>query len=243
MTADYAIWLAIAVLALVSLAPLALSLRRSAAARSRQEAAVELHRAQLTELDRDLAEGRILPVEHANAVLEVQRRLLTAAGSSENAPRSGTASPVLIALIVLPIGALALYLTGGSPDLPAEPLADRIAAAKARDQRDAILIDDLRRKLSEMDPHSDQARRGYELLGNAEASRGRLKEAADAWQIALAVRFDPTLAAEAGEAITEVNGQVTDEAAALFRRALDESPADAPWRPMAEKRLGETKKP
>ena len=81
------------------------------------------------------------------------------------------------------------------------------------------------------------------LLGNAEASRGRLKAAADAWQTALAVHFDPTLAAEAGEAITEVNGQVTDDAAALFRRALAESPPDAPWRPMALKRLAEKKPP
>ena len=237
------IWLAIAVLAAVALAPLGLSLRRAAIARSRQEAAIDLHRAQLTELDRDLLEGRILPTEHANAVLEVQRRLLAAAGSSETAPRSGTASPVLIALLVLPLGGLALYLAGGSPGLPAEPLADRIAAAKARDARDAALISELRRRLEAIDPHSEQARQGYVLLGNAEASRGRLKEAADAWQTALVVRFDPTLAAEAGEAITEVNGHVTDEAAALFRRALQESPADAPWRPMAEKRLTEARKP
>jgi hypothetical protein len=30
---------------------------------------------------------------------------------------------------------------------------------------------------------------------------------------------------------------VTDESAALFRRALAEAPPDAPWRPMAEKRI------
>ena len=48
-----------------------------------------LHRAQLAELDRDLAEGRIAAAEHANAVLEVQRRLLTAA---RRAPKRGRAS-------------------------------------------------------------------------------------------------------------------------------------------------------
>ena len=37
------------------------------------------------------------------------------------------------------------------------------------------------------------------------------------------------------------DGRVTDEAAGLFRRALAESPADAPWRPMAQKRLSELK--
>ena len=79
------------------------------------------------------------------------------------------------------------------------------------------------------------------LLGNAEVSRGRLSAAADAWRTALATRFDPTLAAEAAEAISETEGRVTDEAAGLFRRALAEAPADAPWRPMAQKRLSEAK--
>ena len=99
----------------------------------------------------------------------------------------------------------------------------------------------LRAKLASLDPHSEQARQGYVLLGNAEVSRGRLSEEADAWRTALATRFDATLAAETGEAISEAQGRVTDEAANLFRRALAESPADAPWRPMAQKRLAEIK--
>jgi cytochrome c-type biogenesis protein CcmH len=235
------IWLAIAMLAAVALAPLAWSLRRAAVARSRRDAAIELHRAQLSELDRDLADGRIAESEHASAVLEVQRRLLAAAGSAEGVSRRSTSSPVLLAMLIVPIGALVLYLIGGSPQLPAEPLADRIAAAREREQHEAALIAQLRQKLTELDPRSEQARQGYVLLGNAEASRGRLGEAANAWRTALSVRFDPTLAAEAAEAISEVQGHVTNEAATLFRRALAESPPDAPWRPMAEKRLSEAK--
>jgi cytochrome c-type biogenesis protein CcmH len=236
------IWLSIALLAAIALAPLVLSLRRGATARSRKEAAVDLHRAQLAELDRDLADGRIAAPEHANAVLEVQRRLLTVADSSDPAPRASSRSAVLIALVILPLGGLALYLAGGWPSMPAAPLAERIAAAKARAAREAALIDQLRARLAELDPHSEQARQGYVLLGNAEASRGRLQAAADAWRTAIATRFDPTIAAEAGEALTEVSGHVTPEAAALFRRALAEAPADAAWRPMAEKRLSELPK-
>jgi cytochrome c-type biogenesis protein CcmH len=235
------IWLAIALLAAIALAPLALSLRRTAAARGRREAAVALHRAQLVELDRDLVEGRIAAAEHANAVLEVQRRLLTAAGRAETAPRSSSRGPVLFALVLVPLGGLVLYLLGGSPELPAVPLADRIAAAREREAHEAALIGQLRERLSQIDPHREQARQGYILLGNAEASRGRLQEAADAWRTALATRFDPTIAAEAAEALTEAHGQVDDEAASLFRRAIAESPADAPWRPMAQKRLSEMK--
>jgi cytochrome c-type biogenesis protein CcmH len=235
------IWLAVAVLAGVSLAPLALSLRRAAVTRSRREAAIALHRAQLVELDRDLADGRIAASEQASAALEVQRRLLAAAGSGEPDTQANATSTVWFALVLLPIGALALYLVGGSPEMPAQPLADRIAAARLREAREATLITELRKRLDAIDPHSEQARQGYVLLGNAEASRGRLQDAADAWRTALTVRFDATLAAEAAEAISEVNGEVTVEAAALFRRALTEAPPDAPWRPMAEKRLSEAK--
>jgi cytochrome c-type biogenesis protein CcmH len=235
------IWLAIVVLAVVSLAPLALSLRQAAVTRSRREAAITLHRAQLAELDRDLADGRIAASEQASASLEVQRRLLAAAGGSEPDTRANATSTVWFALVLVPIGALALYLVGGSPEMPAQPLADRIAAARVREAHEAELIAELRRRLTEIDPHSEQSRQGYVLLGNAEAGRGRLQDAADAWRIALTVRFDATLAAETAEAITEMNGRVTAEAAALFRRALTEAPPDAPWRPMAEKRLSEAK--
>jgi cytochrome c-type biogenesis protein CcmH len=235
------IWLGIVLLAAIALTPLALSLRRSAAARGRREAAIALHRGQLAELDRDLAEGRIAAPEHGSAVLEVQRRLLAAAGSTDATSRASSSGPVLIALALVPIGALALYLAGGSPGLPSVPLAERIAAERAREAQAASLIAQLRRRLNELDPHSEQARQGYVLLGNAEATRGRLQEAADAWRVALSARFDPTIAAEAAEALTEAHGRVTDEAAVLFRRALDESPPDAPWRPMAQKRLSEAK--
>jgi cytochrome c-type biogenesis protein CcmH len=235
------IWLAIAALAAIALAPLAVSLRRDAVARGRQEAALALHRAQLVELDRDLADGRIAAAEHANAVLEVQRRLLGEAASAEPRAQASSRSPVLIALLLVPLGGFALYVVGGYPGLPAVPLADRVAAAQQRAEQEAALIAQLRQRLAGLDPHSDKARQGYILLGNAEASRGRLTEAADAWRTALAARFDPTVAAEAAEAISEAQGRVTDEAASLFRRALAESQADAPWRPMAQRRLSEVK--
>lgn len=234
------IWLAVAILTLacVALAPLAVTLRRTAVARGQRDAAIALHRAQLVELDRDLADGRIGGPEHANAVLEVQRRLLADAGRADPVPVAAGRSPLWGALVLVPVGALLLYLVGGSPELPAAPLAARIAAAEARARQEMQLIDELRRALPTLDPRSAKAREGYILLGNAEARLGNMPEAAAAWQKALENRFDPTLAAETAEAMTEANGHVTPEAAALFRRALAEAPANAPWRPMAERRLG-----
>src|SRR5436190_1780547 len=82
--------------------------------RGARELAVELHRTQLQELDRDLAEGRLLPAEHKTAVLEVQRRLLAAAEAGEPAPQPGKAWPVLATAVLVPAAALFLYLASGS---------------------------------------------------------------------------------------------------------------------------------
>jgi cytochrome c-type biogenesis protein CcmH len=233
------IWVALLLFAAVVIAPLAMVLRRSATARGRRDAAIDLHRAQLAELDRDLAEQRIRPSEHATAVLEVQRRLLAEAAASAPPATAGARLPVALAVVAVPAVALALYLTSGSPNLPAQPLAPRLAAESARHQQEAALIDELRAKLAAMDPHSEAARQGFVLLGNVEQGRADWTAAADAWQQALAVRFDPLLAAEAAEATARAEGRVGPEAAALFRRSLDASPPDAPWRPYVEKRLAE----
>ncbi len=224
------ILLPLVLLAVVALVPLALSLRRQSAVAGRQAPALALHRAQLQELDRDLAEGRIQSAEHATATLEVQRRLLAAAAAPDVAPARASRLPLLLALLVIPLGAAGLYLIGGHPELPAEPLASRMPTDS--------LIQQLRDRIAQLDQGSDQARQGYVLLGNIEDQLGHLPEAASAWRRAVAIRFDPNLAAQAAEAQTMVdNNKVSPASAALFRRALAEAPANAPWRTLAEGRL------
>lgn len=237
------IWLALALLSLVALTPLVVGLRRSSSGQGRREAALSLHRAQLVELDRERDEGRIGAPEHAAAVLEVQRRLLAASEEAEAGPAASSRAPVLMAVLLVPMAALSLYFIKGIPDMPAMPLAGRIAASKAAPPtgtaEEADMIAQLRAKIAQLDQGSDQAREGYVLLGSVEGQRGDMAATADAWRKALAIRFDPTLAVEAAEAITESSGHPTDESIGLFRRALAEAPDDAPWRPMAIKRLVE----
>ena len=76
-------------------------------------------------------------------------------------------------------------------------------------------------------------------MGQAEAQRGSWQEAADAWNNALAIRSDPTVAVEAAEAATRAQGRVSAALLAQFRRAVDGSPPDAPWRMLAEQRIAE----
>lgn len=235
-------WFACAILALLALLPLACSLAGGTVARGRRDAALALHRAQLIELDGDLADARIGIPEHAAARLEVQRRLLAAGAEPDGTARITPRGPVLAVLALVPVAAFALYVTGGSPSLPGAPLAERIAVQKRRAAEEDALIAQLRARLAAMPQQSEQARAGYVLLGNAEVSRGRLHQAVAAWQVALAARFDATLAAETAEAMSEAAGHVPPDAAALFRRALAAAPADATWRGLAEQRLAQAAK-
>ena len=234
------IWLAILLLTTAALAPLAwVLLRGRPVRRGRQEAALALHRAQLGELDRDLAEGQIAAAEYAAATVEVQRRLLAAAERPDTPLASAARRPLVVALALVPAFAFALYLLGGSPGLPSEPLAARIARAKVELEQENASLAALRAHLATLDPHSEQARRGFMLLGNVEAGRRNFAAAAAAWDKALAAGFDPTLAAEAAEAAADAEGRVTATTALLFRKALQAAPANAPWRPIAERRLSE----
>ena len=230
------IWLAIGLLAVATLAPLIAVLDRRATARGARELALALHQAQLTEVDRDLAEGRILPTEHATARLELQRRLLAVADSGEAGVRAGSRWPVVAVCLVVPAVAVGLYSIGGSPDLPSVTPGS-VEAQAQRSVEDAALIEQLRERLATMDPSTPEARQGYILLGNVEESRGNDAGAVAAWRTALSSKFDPVLAVRTAQASERVEGGLSSSSEALLRRALAAAPEDAPWRGMVEERL------
>ena len=230
------IWIAIALLAVMALAPLAAALDRKTAAQGSRDPAVALHRAQLVELDRDLAENRILPAEHATAKLEVQRRLLAAAAMPEDGARVGSRFPVLAVAVLVPLAAVGLYMVGGSPSMPsASPGASEAQAQRAMEE--TALIGQLRERLDAMDPNTEQARQGLVLLGNVEETRGNPAAAAAAWRRVLATRFDATLAVRTVDAAMRAEGGLSPASEALLRRALAAAPPDAPWREAVETRL------
>src|ERR1700687_778728 len=105
---------------------------------------VAIYRDQLDEIERDRAAGLIGKAEAEAARVEVSRRLLAAADTAEAVPsvdgqpatwRRGAVA--VAALLLLPVGAGALYLSLGSPDIPSESLASREAAARTRSTRAA----------------------------------------------------------------------------------------------------------
>lgn len=234
------IFVLIALLALLVLAPVLLVLRRQVESRGARDLAVDLHKTQLRELDRDLAEGRIMPTEHVTAKLEVQRRLLAAAAADETAPRMGARWPVIVTAVLVPLVAVGLYAVSDSkPMMPSAAGGGDVARASEEQQ----LIEGLKTQLAVMDLNSDKARQGFALLGTVEEQRGNDAGAAMAFRMALTGKFDPAIAARAADASVRAEGGVSESSAALFRRALAAAPADAPWREFVEKRLQQPRLP
>ncbi|MDJ0387644.1 c-type cytochrome biogenesis protein CcmI [Roseomonas sp. E05] len=231
------IWLLFLLLAALALAPLAFALLRPARLTGRREADLALYRAQLAELEREHAAGRLEESAHRAAVVEVQRRLL-ASPEAAPAPRTTRGAALLAAsLFLIPAIGLGIYLRGGHPDIPAAPFRERAAEAA----RDEALLAQLRSRLEQLPPDSEAARQGWILLGNAQRGRGQLAAAAEAWEHALASRFDPDLAAELAGLRIELSQ--FDAAATLLDRALAVAP-EAPQlrflRGMADARAGRT---
>lgn len=226
-------------LALLAVAPVLIAWRLRGTVRYRRDTAMALHRAQLDEIERDRIDGRLPESEFQGARLEVQRRLLDADAMAEPEANRNARFLLVATMIAIPVAAVALFVPAGMPVVPSEPHSVVMADESAAAARDDALIARLEAKLAQVPPHTERARQGYLLLGQALVSQHKLAAAAKAWSTALAMKFNPTLAAETAEAETEAAGHVTPTAATLFHQALDRAPSTAPWRSLAEQRLRE----
>ncbi|WP_338663760.1 c-type cytochrome biogenesis protein CcmI [Pararoseomonas sp. SCSIO 73927] len=209
-------WLLTGLLAAAALLPLAWIILRPARATDRAAADRALYRAQLAELERDRASGRLDEAAHAAALLEVQRRLLAV---PEAAPaRAGGRGPLLAGLVAVPVLAFALYFLNGFPAMPSATLAERRDAVA----RDEALLAELRLRLQSMPPRAQQTRQGWLLLAEAERNRGRPAEAAAAYGEVLKIGFDPDLASQRAQVLLEAG--MVEEAAAFLADALPRAP-------------------
>ena len=121
----------------------------------------------------------------------------------------------------MPIGATALYLKIGSPQLPGEPLYARLQAIHENSPI-AKLVAQVETHLAK-NPNDS---RGYEVLAPVYLRLGRFQDAVNARRKVIALAGDnATREADLGEAlIAAANGVVTDEAKTAFERALKLDP-------------------
>jgi cytochrome c-type biogenesis protein CcmH len=198
------------------LLPLGLSGRTQ---RGGNEASV--YRDQLAEINRDLSNGLIGATEAEAARAEIGRRLLAAADRRPDPPplpssiafRRGAA---VIALVGLPLLALAVYLPLGSPRLPDFPLAERVRAPDATQPLEN-LVAQVEQHL-EKNPNDG---RGWNVLAPVLLRLGRYDDAVRAFRNSITYNGESAQRrADLGEAIAAAaGGVVTSEAKGEFERA------------------------
>jgi cytochrome c-type biogenesis protein CcmH len=195
--------------------------RRGSDFRSASDVAV--YRDQLAEIERDRAVGLIGENEAAGAQVEISRRLIAAADAQAAMPADAAAATwrrraaAVAALTLLPLGAAALYLALGSPSLPDQPLAARVAGARGNPSIDTLIaqVED------HLSGHPEDGR-GWEVIAPVYLRLGRFDEAVKARRNAVKLNGATAERESAlGEALVfAANGVVTAEAKAAFERAI-----------------------
>lgn len=225
------LWTVLALMTLAALGAVLWPLRRRAAlgVKTADPNDVAVYRDQLAEIERDKTSGIIAPAEAEAARVELSRRLLAAADRLQSADTAGATGErprrfaAATALVALPVGAIAFYLAIGSPGLPDEPLATRIAAAHQDNSVQAMFA----RVEAHLAQHPDDGR-GWEVIAPIYMDLGRYDDAVKARTNALRL-LGATAEREAylGEALTAAaDGIVTAEAKAAFDRAIDRDRRD-----------------
>ena len=264
-------WILVAILTAAVAAVLLLPLLRGPVAAAEDASHdVEVYRDQLEELKRDEAAGLIGAGEAELARAEVARRLIAAS----KAEAKGRASPTqrrsrlaqAFVIVLLPAIGLCLYLVTGRPDLPAQPLAERLA----NPGNDISIL--IARAENHLARNPDDGA-GWDLLAPIYYRGGRMEDAANAFAQAIRILGPNTdrLDGRAETLVALANGIVTaearkdleqslalkadnprakyylalaleqegrkPEARAAFEALAKESPAGAPWLPLVNQHI------
>ncbi|MDJ0946454.1 MAG: c-type cytochrome biogenesis protein CcmI [Kiloniellales bacterium] len=227
-------------------------LRQPAAPGPRADYELEVCRAQLRELERDLERGVVTGDEAEAAKLEIQRRMLAADAARETGA-AAAASPLDRALpavlgALLPLTALGIYAWLGSPAATgpaAGPVAERAAPGAEQGNLPDIetMITRLKGRLAEQPNDID----GWITLGQTYMATGRFRDAVGAFDRALEIRADlPFVNAARGEALVfAAEGRIPPEARAAFEKTLEGDPGEPRARfylAMAAEQDGEPRK-
>jgi cytochrome c-type biogenesis protein CcmH len=186
---------------------------------------VAIYRDQLEEIRHDQAAGLIEGSEAAAAQREVARRLIAAADAgnvgASDAPSSANAfrrrAVVLAVLALLPVTAGGIYLRLGSPALPDQPLAQRLAAPGGGPSIESLIA----QVEAQLERRPDDGR-GWEIIAPVYTRLGRFDDAVKARRNALRLNGENAdRQAALGEALVLAdNGLVTQQARQAFERAL-----------------------
>ncbi|TIO06461.1 c-type cytochrome biogenesis protein CcmI [Mesorhizobium sp.] len=194
---------------------------------------LEVYRDQLSELDRDVARGLIQPAEAEEARAEIARRILRLDNAGAGADPAGKAAArqpsmatrlvATAAVLAVPLVSWGLYSQLGSPDLPSQPLSERLAKNPADSSVDELVA----RAEAHLAANPTDGR-GWDVLAPVYLRMQRFSDAVTAYRNA--IRLDGDSAARQaglGEAIANAaGGIVSADAEAAFEAALKLDPAN-----------------
>lgn len=211
-------WFVFALMTVAAIFAVLLPLGLGARSAAGQEVAV--YKDQLAEIERDLSTGLIGKTEAEAARVEIGRRLLAAADQDQAEPAGKSVgmrrTAAVLALVGLPIVALAVYLPLGSPQLPDFPLAARNSQPGGSQPLEALV--------AQVEQHlqtSPTDARGWSVLAPVLARLGRSDDAIRAYRNAITYGGDKAaLRADLGEVlIATAGGVVTADAKTELERA------------------------
>ena len=188
-------------------------LLRPPAAKRGVASPLDAYREQRAQLDADLAQGALSPEQHAQAIAELQTRVVEEVGevdepsAVQHTPRT---TPLVAALaVIIPAGALALYGLLGTPaalhgdDPQALAAGEQAPHAMTREQMEGM-VESLAAKLQK-NPN-DPA--GWHMLARSYVAFNRLPEAAQAYEKANAqAPGDPQILSDYADVLAMVNGR------------------------------------
>src|ERR1700737_2368567 len=180
-----------------------------------------VYKDQLAEIDRDVAAGLIGRSEADAARIEISRRLLAAADHRRQPPVVSNIklrrSAAIMALVGLPVVAVALYLPLGSPPLRGFPLEQPTHAPDGTQPLDNLV--------AQVEQHLEKNPtdgRGWSVLAPVLARLGRYDDAVRAYHNSITYNGDSAeRRADLGETLAAAaGGVVTSEAKSEFERAI-----------------------
>ena len=216
---------------------------------------VAIYKAQLAEIDRDLAREVLAPAEAEQARAEIARRLLAASrvqSVAGSAPQRWTRVATGVALVAILSISAASYWWIGADGAPDQPLAERfaradeiretrpsqaqleaLAPAPAPVEADAEYLETVA-QLREMVPQRPEDRRGWELLAIHESQLGNYAAAAEA-QARVVALLGEDAGIEERRVLLDLmvfaaNGFISPEAEDMARALLDEDPQNVAGR-------------
>ena len=239
------LWIILTSLTSVAVVLLTITLvRRVQPPLSGRERQTALWRAQIAEIDQEVAQGSLNPEEAGSARAEVERRIVAAA--KQQGPETHVSPEkfrlVTVAAVVgwIVAGATGLYAFVGRPDLPTAEFQPQAAAvlspgvsstivAASDPATDAGNVDDMITKLADRLAANPDDADGWQMLGWSYFNTQRYREASEAYAKAVAITGDdPELLSLYGETLVRAaDGMVTDQALEVFDKAVALNGSDA----------------